>query len=130
MKGVWDRVEGFQVLVDWFGEMPSFHDGQMLSLTIDFPDRAMFQVHAWRITDQVDGQGYFVHDKDFVATFRLEEVSLVDLETDYQGPGIVNFLELAELDEVLELTIYSVLGAGGRLRAGRIAIDFQPGKPA
>ena len=130
MSRAWDRVEGFQALTDWFGGEPSFHDGYLLSLKIDFPSQATFGVHAWRMTDQVDDEGYFVHDKDFVATFRLEGLSRVDFETDYQGRGIVNFLELAEQGEALELTIHSVLGAGGIFRAGRIAIDFQPGKPA
>ncbi len=131
MSGAWNRVEGFQALADWYGGTPGFHDGEMLSLTIDFPGEAVFQVSGWRTTNRVDEQGYFEHEKHFVAVFRLEGLSLIDLESDYEGgTGIIGSLGVIEAGEGIELQIFSVLGVGGRIRARGASITFAPGKPA
>jgi hypothetical protein len=125
----WNRVEGFQALAEWFGGTPSFHDGQMLALKVDFPREATYTVHAWRITDRVDRNGYFETENDFVATIRMVGLSRLNLESDYDGPGIIGALTVVELGVEIELQVYSVLGAEGRIKAQRASIEFLAGKP-
>jgi hypothetical protein len=129
MADAWNDVEGFQTLADWFGSTPTFHDGQVLSLDIDFPREAVLVIHAWRIMDRVDADGYFETEQDFVATIRMGGVTKLDLETDYDGPGIVSALTTVALGDEIQLQIYSSLGVEGRIKAQRASIAFLPGKP-
>ncbi len=129
MDEAWKRIDGFQDLVDWFGHVPSFHDGYLLSLKIDFPAWAVLVLHGWGMTDRMDARGYFELEKHFVATFRLDGLVKIDLEdTDHAG-AIVERLTIDAAGDQLEFAINPILGTGGLLRCLRASVSFEPGKP-
>ena len=130
MDEAWKRIEGFQALVDWFGGVPSFHDGYVLSLRIDFPAEAVLVLHGWSMTDRVDAQGYFELEKHFVATFRLSGLSKVALEDLVAAGSILERLTVTVRDDQLEFGLAPVLGTSGLLRCRRASVGFTPGKPS
>lgn len=68
------RFSGAQELVDWFGYFPSFHDWTMSEFNIsDASARLVF--NGFRMTDEVDAEGYFVLDRHAVVTVQLHQVS-------------------------------------------------------
>lgn len=129
MSGAWDRIEGFRALADWFGGVPSFHDGYVLGLKLEFPGVAELSLHGWAMTDRVDDRGYFELEKHFVATFRLTGVSALQLE-DFDEGAILMGLGVREEAGLIQLDLDPVIGVGGFLRAKDISVTFVPGKPA
>ncbi|MBI1685062.1 hypothetical protein [Caulobacter hibisci] len=129
MDEAWKRIDGFQGLVDWFGHVPSFHDGYLLSLRIDFPTEAVLVLHGWDMTDRIDARGYFELEKHFVATFRLTGVVKVDLEDADHAGSIVERLTVVGDGDQLVFAINPILGTGGLLRCLKASVSFEPGKP-
>jgi hypothetical protein len=129
MDEAWKRIDGFQDLADWFGYAPSFHDGYLLSLKIDFPTEAVLVMHGWDMTDRIDARGYFELEKHFVATFRLAGLVKIDLEDPDHAGAIVERLTITADGDQLEFAINPILGTGGLLRCLKASVSFEPGKP-
>jgi len=72
------------LVTDIFGFWPSFHDGEILSLTLnrkgsDAPVLNL-NVHHWQSTSEVDSRGYFVLKNSTLTTFRFSKIE--DLKLD------------------------------------------------
>jgi hypothetical protein len=73
-------IPGGLDLVAWFGRVPSFHDAEIVSLSLHRRAPSMLNIHAWNMTKEVDDHGYFVLDRHAVVTFILEDI--MDLQLD------------------------------------------------
>ena len=62
-------IPGGLDLVAWFGRVPSFHDAEIVSLSLHRRAPSMLSIHAWNMTKEVDDRGYFVLDRHAVVTF-------------------------------------------------------------
>ena len=58
----------------WFGQVPSFHDAEILSLHLHRKGPSVLRLHGWINTGEVGQSGYFVLDRHAVVTFTLSEV--------------------------------------------------------
>jgi hypothetical protein len=72
-------VAGASELEAWFGYWPTFHDAEVLSLTLERTGFSRLRVHTWHMTNQVDERGYYVLTKHIVVSFVLENVTDCDL---------------------------------------------------
>ena len=65
-------------LVERFGFWPSFHDAEVVSLTLDRRGEngptAELLVHTWAMTDKIDERGYYVLENHTLVRFMLEKV--------------------------------------------------------
>jgi len=129
-------------LVAWFGCVPSFHDGEILSLHLNRVHSSRLRIHAWIGTGAVDARGYFVTDKHAVVTFTLEEI--IDLQLDGfscqnvigalalrrapEHPDRLPFDPVATLPSVYEIELEPCFGLSGKIRARQVRISFVPGK--
>jgi hypothetical protein len=122
------RITDLDSLISWFGRMPTFHDATILELGLCNGGSGVLRIHAFEMTDCLDDEGYFILDKHAVIRFDLEGVLTINL-TDFELPGIIYGLTLAEIDGQVEVAWTSSYGVYGSLRAERIHIAVQPGKP-
>jgi hypothetical protein len=83
-----DAIPGWQALVEWFGGVPRFHDANLLDVRLASGGPSVLTIHAWRMTEEVDDQGYFVLDKHVTVTITLDDVTEVTL-THFNLPGII-----------------------------------------
>lgn len=82
-----DAVGGDELL-RWFGEVPTLHDSEILSLSLRRTGTSELKVHGWMMTCEVDPDGYFVLDKHAVVTFSLEGV--MDLQLNgFSGQNVI-----------------------------------------
>ena len=65
-------VPGASDVVAWFGYWPTFHDAEVLSITLDRLAGCRVAIHAFESTPEVDSSGCYVHAKHAVVTFHLE----------------------------------------------------------
>jgi hypothetical protein len=90
---IYDNVSGGPELLTWFGEEPTFHDAEVISLSLSRTGPSELKIHGWIATDDVDPNGYIVLDKHAIVTFSLEGV--MDLQLDgFSGQNVVGGLVL------------------------------------
>lgn len=95
-------IPGGAALVDWYGFIPNFHDGLVLSVKLASGGRGEIRIHTWRITDRTDERGYFILDKHAVVTFGLEDIRAVDLRN-FDEPTAIHDLHLTAAEDGFEV---------------------------
>ena len=87
---LWSQIAGGPDLLAWFGTVPSFHDGEILSLSLDRDGpTAVLRVHGWRFAGGADEQGYLRTDRHAVVEFRLDGVTGLELQ-DHNHPNVAS----------------------------------------
>ena len=140
---IYHEVPGGSELVRWFGQVPSFHDAEILSLHLRRKGQSALRLHGWIMTGEVGHDGYLVLDKHAVVTFALE--SIMDLQLEqfsvqnvifglalrraFDRPDRRHYLSLRPLPEDIELELEACYGLCGLIRARSVAITFEPGQP-
>ncbi|KQW86464.1 hypothetical protein [Brevundimonas sp. Root1279] len=74
-------LPGSDAIVGWFGFTPSFHDADLVELTLTKGD-AIMRIAAFRMTDQVNEAGYFVLDRHAIVSLHMTKVTGVELNGD------------------------------------------------
>jgi hypothetical protein len=126
-------IPGGAALVEWYGRVPNFHDGFVLSTRLASDGPSEIRIHTWRMTSQTDERGYFILDKHAVVTFALEDILEVNLNK-ISAIGCIMQLDVTTTRDGFEVRWEDVSGAGGpgiegSIRARRLSVSFVPGKP-
>ena len=119
------EVPGAAQLAAIFGSRHTFHDAEVLSVTLRVPDVAEIKVLTFRMTGEVDSQGYYVlADRTFV-TFQFREVTEYAVDG-FSRQNVVSSLEVERTPAGHRLTIYASLGFAGSIDARQVAITVEP----
>jgi hypothetical protein len=124
-------VPGGQQLLDWFdGRVPSFHDAEVVDLSLDREKaRCRIRVHAFQMTSEVDAKGFFVLDKHVLVSFHLEGVANLELN-DFNQQNVIFGLALSRTAEQgFRLELDPCHGLFGFVEASILTIELEPGKP-
>ncbi len=124
----WASIPGGLALVEWFGRVPRFHDANLLEITLASRGPSVLRIHTWETTNKVDDRGYYILDKHVIVTITLNSVTDIAL-VDFDLPGIIFDFEVTSREGAYEIEWSGSYGVNGRLRAKRMHIDLQPGKP-
>ena len=124
------EVPGGQQLLEWFdGRAPSFHDAEVLELSLDRNKaRCSIKIHAFRMTSEVDAKGYFVLDKHVLVSFRLEGVVNLELNDFNEQNAILGMALSRTADQGFRLELDPAYGLFGFVEARSLTIDLEPGK--
>jgi len=140
---IYDAVPGGADLVRWFGQVPTFHDAEILSLHLRRKGPSVLRLHGWISTGAVGLDGHIVLDRHAIVTFTLTHV--MDLQLD--GFSIQNvisklilrrapdrperrgYLALDPIPQDIEIEIEPCHGLSGLIRARSVSITFEPGTP-
>ena len=128
-------IPGAADVVAWFGYWPSFHDAEVLSITLDRWRPSRIAVHTWNRTQELDARGYYVLDKHAIVTFVLEDF-LLDREgitnTQIDGFNKQNVLSSLTVRKTLEgydLILNGIYGVSASISARRLWVELSPGTP-
>ncbi|WP_245308766.1 Imm50 family immunity protein [Aurantimonas sp. 22II-16-19i] len=138
---IYHQVPGGVELLQWFGQVPSFHDAEVLSLELRRKEPSVLRLHGWINTVRHDGS--HVLDRQAVVSFILGEV--MDLQLDgFSHQNVIYSLTLRRaidraerrgslsvnpLPDDVEIEIEPCYGLGGFIRARAVTIAFVPGTP-
>ena len=121
-------IPGADELVRWFGSWPSFHDAEVLEVRLDRRSKSSVRIHTWRMTSEVDAQGYFVLDHHVVVTFWLEGLTALSLDG-FSAQNVIAGLDVEATPSGHLLRLAPCYGLAGEVEAAKISISIEPGKP-
>lgn len=124
-----ELITGADQLVERFGCWPSFHDAEVILLTLhrhgDNGPIAEMVVHTWLMTDKVDERGYYLLKKHTLVRFVFEGLTTNEL-SGFNRQNVLFGLELApetvEGKQAFRITIDPSYGLGGTLICGRLLV--------
>ena len=127
---IYDAVSGGADLVRWFGQVPSFHDAEVLSLHLLRSGQSVLRLHGWINTGEVGHDGHFVLDRHAIVTFSIQNVigGLI-LRRAPDRPERRGHLALGPLPQDIEIELEPCYGLSGLIRSRAVSITFEPGKP-
>jgi hypothetical protein len=111
---IFATVSGARELVDWFGNVPRFHDAEILDLHLSRSGASLLRVHTWQMTSEVDEKGYFRLEKHVVVTFAMEEITGLNLRG-FNHQNVIDGLEIKRY------------GSGGDFSEAAFRAQFPPG---
>jgi hypothetical protein len=123
------EIPGARELVQWFGQWPSFHDAEVVSLELNRTGPSALKIHTWEMTDDLDSRGYYVLAKHLVVTFVLIEIQALHLD-DFSHQNVLSGLSLAKVNDRYELHLGGCYGLQGSIAAAELRIEVTPGIPA
>lgn len=121
-------IPGGNKVVDWFGRVPRFHDANILELTLSNMQESCLRIHAWNMTNEVDRNGFFVLEKHAVVTISARHVTSVQLD-DFDTSAIISDLTIRKHGDQYSISWCSSYGVSGSLKAKKLNMELQPGKP-
>ncbi len=134
-------LTGGDELLAWFGEVPTFHDAEILSLSLNRTGTSELIVHGWVMTEEVDPDGYIVLDKHAVVTFTFTDI--MDLQLDgFSRQNVIaglrlgrpidrgraGYYALPEEEGDIEIELLPCYGLDGFIRSKKVVISFVPGR--
>lgn len=122
------QLPGLEELIAWFGYFPSFHDAEVISISIDRKG-ARIAVHTFQITNETDEKGHYVCRKHVVVTFVLERIRDLSLEG-FNSQNVLNGISLARGSDYYELILEEIHGVAGKFQADVMRIELNPSIPS
>ncbi len=124
-----DRIINGDLITTRFGEWPSFHDAEVISVLLGGhrPEKPFCEtlIHSWITTDQVDAGAYYVREKHTLVTFSFEDLITSEL-MDFNSQNCL--LELSIKEElmggeiVLRVDFPTSFGLEGTIKCRRIVV--------
>jgi len=140
---IYDELPGGPELLRWFGEVPSFHDAEIVSLDLRRWGQSALCVHGFVANYRAELGSDLVFDKHAIVKFAIEDI--MDLQLDgfsHQNVigglilqratdrGRANYYSLPQSPEDIEIELEPCYGLDGVIRAKRVSISFEPGLPS
>lgn len=139
---MYEDIPGGKELLAFFGTTPSFHDGEIVGVSLNRSGESTLQVHGWTISDKLNPDRSYILDKQAVVTFTF--LGITDLELNGFSPqnviaglilqqatdrGRSDFLRHSDSLSDMEVELRPCYGLEGFIRAQSIVISFRPGPP-
>ncbi len=128
-------IPGAADVVAWFGYWPTFHDAQVLSVTLNRSGESQVVIHTFEMTKEVDARGYYVLRKHCLVTFCFE-----GFMRDRDGSTRTELASFKEWNELsgawvvkheagYELVLEGATGVNGKIMCKQMSVRIEPYSP-
>jgi hypothetical protein len=128
-------IPGAAEVIAWFGYWPTFHDAEVISITLNRSGGARVALHAWEITPETDPSGQFVLAKHAVVTFRMEGfprdvygVTRTEIAF-FNRQNVLSSAAVRKIQDGYELALEGIYGVDGSIFSERMSVMLEPGFP-
>jgi hypothetical protein len=125
------ELPGGARLVEWFGgRVPSFHDAEIVSLSLDRDGgRCVLNVHTFSTNPEVNEKGFYKTKDHVVVSFRFAGVTNLELQ-DFNEQNVIYGLSVCRTaGGELRLEMEACYGLFGFIEGRQLEIELEPGKP-
>jgi Immunity protein 50 len=128
------KIGNSHLLTDIFCRWPSFHDAEVLNITLDRGDRGTFgpsleaAVHVFEMTSQIDDDGRYVLKNHVVVRMRFSRIVNLTL-TDFNQQNVLGSLGIEHLsdrarDKVkFAVNFQGIFGANAKFHCDSVSIE-------
>jgi hypothetical protein len=132
--GIESKIQNSCLLTDIFGRWPSFHDAEVLRITLDrdephpFSPNLQATIHVFEMTSQIDEQGRYVLKNHVAVTFRFLEIYELQLE-DFNHQNVLQGLRIIDVSDrqleriELEVSFDGIYGLSAKFQCNSITIE-------
>lgn len=125
MEEVLGLIGGAAELSAWFGCWPSFHDAEIVSLSLNREGVSTLQLRTWRLTEKVVDRGFYVQEKQVIVNLRMEGILGLSL-VDFNHQNVIFGLSLSRIEGGFEIVLDPCYGVSGTITARKLSLDFEP----
>jgi hypothetical protein len=122
------EVPGAEELVRWFGYWPSFHDAEVIRISLNREGISRLEVRTVETNGELDANGHFANVREAVVCFELESIGALDLH-DFNHQNVVFGIGLKKLRQGYELTLQPCYGVAGAIVAETVRVSYEPVAP-
>jgi Immunity protein 50 len=122
MDSTLNEIEGAAELERRLASWPTFHDAEVVSITLNRLGLSYLLVHTWA------GQNGNKLFKSVLVQFELEGITDLSLE-DFSQQNVVGAVHIKRKDKVFRLELNALYGVGGYIEAEKMRITHTPGMP-
>ncbi len=123
------EVAGAADVVKWFGRWPSFHDGEVVSLSLNREVASVLKVHAFNTSSELTKSGHYKTGKHALVVFYLTNILAMDI-ADFNSQNVISALVLSKTEDGFLIELGCCYGLCGSLRAESVRVEVEPGMPA
>jgi hypothetical protein len=125
---IFQDVPGMAEVKEWFGYWPSFHDAEIVSLTLNRDTDSRLRVHTFHTLNQTNERGHYRTTKHVVICFVLRDIESLEL-ADFNHQNVISELELSKNEEGYSINLGCCYGLCGSIKAKSVTIELEPGIP-
>ncbi|MGB9204919.1 MAG: hypothetical protein WCB94_13260 [Terriglobales bacterium] len=119
-KGVVSELAGVEKVTQWFGDWPSFHDAEVISVFLARKGQSVLRVYP------------YYPQKPATVDFILEDVTDIELN-DFSCQNVINDLQVETAtdqngDKAYRLILWPCYGVAGRVDTKSLRVELAPGK--
>ena len=122
-------IPGADAVIAWFGQWPSFHDAEVLSIHINRDGLSLIRIHTWNVSTRLDRAGQFMREREAIVVFEFAGIRSLRLqaeETDRQNLVHGNGIERTE--QGYRFGFAPSWGLAGELTVEQIAVHVEAGR--
>jgi hypothetical protein len=123
-----ESIAGAQVLFDWFGYWPGFHDAEVKKLHVELGRGSSLMIHTWEMTDTVKADGFYETRKHVSVEFILEDITRIELDDLWEN-SILLSLGISKTESGFRLEFSAAYGLCGSIEANLVSLRLTPGQP-
>jgi len=138
----YERIVNHELVTNWFGCWPAFHDAEVLSMHLDrrpladgFGPSLTVRLHTFEMTGDVDERGHYKLVKHAIVTFEFDGMEEISLDG-FNCQNVISVLALedatsGEGQPALDVSFGSCYGVGCAFRSTLARVkSIEPGKPS
>lgn len=113
------QIAGEELLIQWFGKWPCFHDAEVISLFLARSGESVIRIYP------------YYPEKPATVEFILSDISDIEL-ADFSGQNVIHSLSIEKArnqydEDVFRLILAPCYGVAGRVDAGCMHVRLSPG---
>jgi hypothetical protein len=140
-EAIYAGIPGGHDLIAWFGCVPSFHDAEVLSVSLNRKGPSILRIDTWNMVR--GGSGSFGIDKRATVTITIEDI--IDLQIEgmskqnviyrlklrraQDDPERAPYYTLEASPDDYEIELEHCYGISGEIRFRKVSVSFVPGEP-
>jgi hypothetical protein len=128
-------IPGAADVIAWFGYWPTFHDAEVLAITMDRERGITVAVHVFHTTSEIDSKGHYIHDKHAIIRFSMtgfpaDETGFVPTKLqEFNHQNVLSSARVEKRDYGWELILDPCFGVCGSIACERMSASVEPGVP-
>ena len=122
-------IPGAEQVIAWFGQWPSFHDAEVLTLSINREQESssLLRIRTWIRTNRVDEKGLFAREHEACVLFEFSGIKSLRIEgEDADAQNVISGLAIDRTDVGTRLVMSPSYGLWGEIVATRFRVSLDP----